>query len=202
MKPPLRRYSSALWLTVPCPLNSEPMDWYTSASSVISQDDRRRVPVLAGGRALLVRPPGSGWRRPRNARRRRDPPRCTGAPSPRRRGGDGTFERADFACDRRADGYVCPAGKTLKQFHRPADAYATLPRVADIRRFLLVCSAAGLAFAFDDAPRMNAGPRPRRAGFMPRDIIGTLNLRLSAIRGKLEAIVRKGSRFARPWAGQ
>ena len=38
---------------------------------------------------------------------------------------DGTFERADFAYDRRADAYVCPAGKTLRQFHRPADSYET-----------------------------------------------------------------------------
>jgi transposase len=38
---------------------------------------------------------------------------------------DGTLERADFAYDRRADTYVCPAGKTLRQFHRPADSYRT-----------------------------------------------------------------------------
>ena len=38
---------------------------------------------------------------------------------------DGTFERADFAYDRRADVYVCPAGKTLRQFHRPAGSYST-----------------------------------------------------------------------------
>ena len=38
---------------------------------------------------------------------------------------DGTLERADFAYDRHADVYVCPAGKTLRQFHRPPDAYAT-----------------------------------------------------------------------------
>ena len=38
---------------------------------------------------------------------------------------DGTFERADFAYDRRADAYVCPAGKTLRQFHRPASSYGT-----------------------------------------------------------------------------
>ena len=38
---------------------------------------------------------------------------------------DGTLERADFAYDRRADAYVCPAGKTLRQFHRPADSYRT-----------------------------------------------------------------------------
>ena len=38
---------------------------------------------------------------------------------------DGTFERADFAYDRRADVYVCPAGKTLRQFHRPASSYRT-----------------------------------------------------------------------------
>ena len=38
---------------------------------------------------------------------------------------DGTFERADFAYDHRADVYVCPAGKTLRQFHRPASSYRT-----------------------------------------------------------------------------
>ena len=38
---------------------------------------------------------------------------------------DGTFERADFAYDRRDDAYVCPAGKTLRQFHRPAGSYST-----------------------------------------------------------------------------
>ena len=38
---------------------------------------------------------------------------------------DGTFERADFAYDREADAYICPAGKPLKQFHRPAQSYKT-----------------------------------------------------------------------------
>jgi transposase len=38
---------------------------------------------------------------------------------------DGSFERADFAYDRGADAYVCPAGKTLRQFHRPASSYGT-----------------------------------------------------------------------------
>jgi transposase len=38
---------------------------------------------------------------------------------------DGTFERADFAYDRKTDAYICPAGKPLKQFHRPARSYKT-----------------------------------------------------------------------------
>ena len=38
---------------------------------------------------------------------------------------DGTFERADFAYDRKADGYICPGGKPLKQFHRPAQSFRT-----------------------------------------------------------------------------
>ena len=38
---------------------------------------------------------------------------------------DGTFERADFTYDHRADVYVCPAGKTLRQFHRLASSYKT-----------------------------------------------------------------------------
>ena len=46
---------------------------------------------------------------------------------------DGTLERADFAYDRRADAYVCPAGKTLRRFTgRPAPtprrAVASMPR--------------------------------------------------------------------------
>jgi transposase len=35
---------------------------------------------------------------------------------------DGSFARSDFAYDRQHDHYVCPAGKTLKQYHR---SYAT-----------------------------------------------------------------------------
>jgi hypothetical protein len=31
---------------------------------------------------------------------------------------DGTFERADFAYDHKADAYICPGGKALRQFHR------------------------------------------------------------------------------------
>ena len=58
---------------------------------------------------------------------------------------DGTLERADFAYDRRADAYVCPAGNTLRQFHRPADAYATPRSGVDAEGICAIAPASGTA---------------------------------------------------------
>jgi hypothetical protein len=50
---------------------------------------------------------------------------------------DGTFSRADFACDQESAAYVCPAGKQLRKYRRPF----AMPRIGVTKDNTALCRA-------------------------------------------------------------
>jgi hypothetical protein len=77
---------------------------------------------------------------------------------------DGTFERADFTYDHKADAYTCPAGKELRQ--RQKTYRMPLPLV-DENGMMRYRQQAGLRCLFAEAAVLSERTRPQDPALHP-----------------------------------